>query len=161
MTKESYQRELDKSTENLERKISEAVAAAMRAALPQLAKTQPAHDQQDSKLLHNLRTQLASPDLRGLGKREALAIAAKRAARNLEGELFEAHSSRQQERRQKLKRKHCGDDGGFSDGGSNSDSDDSSDLSSDDSDHSCSKRLPFGGGVTCVSHVTGAHPPIW
>jgi hypothetical protein len=129
-----HQRRVAAASDELERKVSEAVASAMKAALPQLGKEQL--EDQDSKLLSNLRKQLASPDLRGLSKREALAIAAKRAARNLEGELLDAHSSQQRERCRKLKRKHSGDDAGLSGSDSSSDSDSGSDLSSDDSDHS-------------------------
>jgi hypothetical protein len=134
ITPKDYQTSLNKAADELDRKVSEAVAAAMKAALPQLC-GEP-QDDNDGNLLQSLRAHLASPDLRGLGKREALAIAAKRAARNLESELMDAHSSQQRNRRQKHKRKHCGDDGGLSNSDSDSDSDSGSMLSSSDSDHS-------------------------
>ncbi len=96
--------------QDLDSKISEAVATSLKAAMPQLPKDerQPSGSNAEETLLQNLRAQLASPDLRGIGRREALAIAAKRAARNLESEMREAHSSLQKERRRKLKRKHSG-----------------------------------------------------
>ena len=124
--------------QDLDTKISEAVATALKAAMPQLPKDerQPSGSNTEETLLQNLRAQLASPDLRGIGRREALAIAAKRAARNLESEMREAHSSLQKERRRKLKRKHSGDDGGGSD---DSGSDSGSNLSSSDSDHSMNR----------------------
>ena len=106
----------------------------MRAALPQLG-GEPQGDN-DGNLLQSLRTHLASPDLRSLGRREALAIAAKKAARNLESELLDAHNYQQRDRRQKLKRKQCGDSGSPSNSDSGADSDNGSDLSSSDSDHS-------------------------
>ncbi len=144
---QEYQRGVDAAACDLESRISSAVSAAMRAALPLLAQNQAPNEREPAQesgsgqdrdaLLQNLRVQLASPDLHGLGKREALAIAAKRAARNLESGLFSAHNTAQKERRGKLKRKHCGDSRGCGSGSdSNSDNDSGSSLSSEDSDHS-------------------------
>ena len=130
-----HQKRVVASSDELERRISEAVTSALKAAMPQLAKrqqqAQPTQSEGSAEetLLQKLRSQLASPDLRGLGRREALAIATKRTARNLESEMREEHNSFQRDRRRKLKRKHCGDDGGESSGGSDSSSDSGSDHS--------------------------------
>jgi hypothetical protein len=168
LTSQEYQRGVDAAACDLEKRISDAVAAAMRAAMPLLAQQrapaeqgqmqEEATEQNRDALLRSLRVQLASPDLHGLGKREALAIAAKRAARNLESDLFSAHNTVQKNRRHKLKRKHCGDDRGCGSGSdSNStNSDSGSSLSSEDSDHSRNRGqhnrgVPFPSPAARVS----------
>ena len=141
-----YSKTVEAAAGALENRISEAVALALRAALPQLAKHDNARTPgkraeqgvsgEENTILRNLRIQLASPDLQGLGKREALSIAAKRAARNLETELFDADNRKQRDRRGKLKRKHSGDNRGCGSESDDRNTDSGSDLSSEDSDHS-------------------------
>ena len=125
----------------IERKVDLALRSALKSVRPEGAGALKAADttkKEEDRVLEKLREQLNSPDLRKLAKRDALAIASKRVARNLRNDLWESHVNAQRDRCKRLKRRHrLGDDTSGNSCSDMSDSDCS--LATSDSDNSAQR----------------------